>query len=716
MRIVTVTWSFPERSEPFVLEKLLALADRGHDVHLFAEPSGQAPDERAREAANRLTVHWLPGWGKRRWPDPGVAPALASAIARDAGFVRNVARALRAGGGTRTDFWVQLGRMLPFAGLHPEVVHFEWASGAVPFLPVMPLLDCPKVVSCHGSDLQVTPLRSSWIREGLPQLFASVDRVHCVSQELAARAVDYGARPDQLVVGPMGVDTGYFVPAGARRPVDDGVVRIVSAGRLHWTKGYEFALQAVHRLRQRGHPVLYTIAGGDDGGGGEVRLTRRDLGLEGVVSLVGHLDRAALRAAFADADVFLLSSVSEGVSVAALEAMASGLPAVITDVGGMRDAVVEGDHGMLVPPRDAVALADAVERLILDSAARRTAGQRAADHAHDHFDLNPQVDRLVAVYEDLVARARPHAAAQAAAGTGEAAQVEKSLEAELVSVVMPVRDAAGTIDAQLRALETQDYEGPWEVVVADNGSRDDTPARVAAWTGRLPGLRVVDAADRGGVAHARNVGVQSARGSRVVMCDADDVVSPCWLRLMAIALERHPLVVGQLERRRLNPQHPGVWSGRPEVELNTRVAERHRTMVPGGVAGFRREVFDRVGGFDAALDRGEDIDFGWRAIRAAYSPHFVPGAVVHYRARRTLREVARQAFADGAAGPRLFARHRHDGMPRSTVREALREYGRLLRAVPGAVARREARYPLVYDAAQCAGRLAGSLRHRSLFL
>jgi colanic acid/amylovoran biosynthesis glycosyltransferase len=306
-----------------------------------------------------------------------------------------------------TEFWVQLGRMLPFAGLHPEVVHFEWAHWAAGFLEVIRQLPAPTVVSCRGSDLRILPLQSPRLRERLPGLFAAVDAVHCVSHELADHAVAYGARPEQIFVAPSGVDTGYFTTPRSDARSDDGVIRILSAGRLHWVKGYRYALQAVHLLRQRGHPVLYTIAGGEDGGGDEVRFTIRDLGLDGVVTVAGHLGQPALRAALAETDIFLLSSVSEGVSVATMQAMASGVPVVVTDVGGMRDAVTDGEHGFVVQPRDPRALADAVEKLILDPEASRAAGQRAADHARRRFDLNIHVDRLVAVYEDLVQQARP---------------------------------------------------------------------------------------------------------------------------------------------------------------------------------------------------------------------------------------------------------------------------------------------------------------------
>src|SRR5690606_10578144 len=92
-----------------------------------------------------------------------------------------------------------------------------------------------------------------------------------------------------------------------------------------------------------------------------------------------------------------------------------------------------------------------------------------------------------------------------------------------ISVVIPARDAARWIDAQLGALACQEVPVPWEVVVADNGSTDDTVARAEAWADRLP-VRVVDASGRPGPNHARNQGTAAARGDLLLYCDADDVV------------------------------------------------------------------------------------------------------------------------------------------------------------------------------------------------
>jgi glycosyltransferase involved in cell wall biosynthesis len=191
----------------------------------------------------------------------------------------------------------------------------------------------------------------------------------------------------------------------------------------------------------------------------------------------------------------------------------------------------------------------------------------------------------------------------------------------VISVVVPARDAAATLPESLAALEAQDLDAPYEVVVADAGSRDAT-----AQLARQAGARVV-AAGPVGPGEARNAGVAAASADLLAFTDADCRPAPEWLRHGLHALAHTDLVQGAVRpdpRARLDPFDRTLG-----VERETGLYETANLFV-------RRTAFHRAGGFDAGLGprmgathMGEDTLFGWR-VRREGSTTFCPSAVVEH--------------------------------------------------------------------------------------
>jgi glycosyltransferase involved in cell wall biosynthesis len=224
-----------------------------------------------------------------------------------------------------------------------------------------------------------------------------------------------------------------------------------------------------------------------------------------------------------------------------------------------------------------------------------------------------------------------------------------------VSVVIAALNAADVIDHQLDALAAQDGAGGFEVLVCDNGSRDDTRARALSHLPDLPRLRVVDASAHAGAGHARNVGAREARGRHLLFCDADDVVSPGWVAAMADALSRGPVVAGPLDATTLNP----AWAARARP-LPQRDGLQVSHFLPHASAqnlGVHREVFLAVAGFDVRQRHLEDIDLSWRLQLAGHDLGFEPRAVVHVRLRQDVRALWRQGWAYGRAHAELDRRY-----------------------------------------------------------
>jgi glycosyltransferase involved in cell wall biosynthesis len=201
-----------------------------------------------------------------------------------------------------------------------------------------------------------------------------------------------------------------------------------------------------------------------------------------------------------------------------------------------------------------------------------------------------------------------------------------------LSVVIPCYNAAEHIGAQLSALSRQLCQRSWEVVVADNGSTDATIEVVNQYQQVLPNLHVVDASDRSGSAHARNVGAHFARGKSLVFVDADDEVGAGYLAAMSAALAGYDFVASRFEIDKLNPRLIGAKLRNPQDTGLQKIAYPPYLSHAGGSGlGIKREIHHRVGGFDESLPRLQDTDYCFRVQNLGVKLHFAVDAVVHVR-------------------------------------------------------------------------------------
>lgn len=400
MRVALVVPTFPQLSETFVVSKVLGLVERGMDVHVVCTDSG--PDRWAAFGAdhpvhalrNRVHTSLLGGsrWraaltfvgevvelgrrdlsGLHRSLRPGSLPAVARHLLVDAPLIR----------------------------LDPDVVHFEFGAQAVGREDVGRRLGCALTVSFRGSDLAYMGLDDAGFYD---RLWRSVDGVHVLGQALWARARERGAPADlpHTVIAPA-VDLDQVVLT----PRHNGMVgvpgrplRVLSVGRLHWTKAYDDALEAIATLRRLGVQVEHRIVGG-----GElleaVPFWRHQLDLDGIVEVLGPLPPSEVSAHYRWADALLHSAISEGFCNVVVEAQAQGLPVVCTDAGGLSENVVHEVTGIVVRRRDPAALAAGLARLALDGALRAAMGVAGRQRVERHFRLEPQLDAWEQFYDDV---------------------------------------------------------------------------------------------------------------------------------------------------------------------------------------------------------------------------------------------------------------------------------------------------------------------------
>jgi glycosyltransferase involved in cell wall biosynthesis len=192
-----------------------------------------------------------------------------------------------------------------------------------------------------------------------------------------------------------------------------------------------------------------------------------------------------------------------------------------------------------------------------------------------------------------------------------------------VSVVVPARNAAATIGAAIRAIDAQEFDDSWEIVLVDDGS-DDGTADLARAVGSQR-LRVIEGAGEGAGA-ARNRGVAEATADLIAFTDSDCAPTRGWLAAGVAAMDGVDVVQGRVApdpAATLGPFDRTLW-----VDSERGFYETANLFV-------RRELFERVGGFEEWLRIGgrpfaEDLWFGWRCVRAGARTRFVPEALVHH--------------------------------------------------------------------------------------
>ena len=252
----------------------------------------------------------------------------------------------------------------------------------------------------------VTPHYWSWLVGGrLARAYRWIEWIlarHCdvivaVSEREAAEGRVVLAAADRVTLIHNGVDRTHFSPNGVRADRHPTSPLIVCVGRLSEQKGQDVAIRALARLGNR--TALLRLVGGDNTRGEREQLEAlaRSLGVGHRIEWRGEVVDTAPE--FRAADLVIAPSRWEGMSLALLEAMACGAAMVVTDVSGSE---VLKDAGVIVPPNDPQALADAIDALLADAPRRRRLSEAARERSHS-YDLASTMRRNLDLWAELVA-------------------------------------------------------------------------------------------------------------------------------------------------------------------------------------------------------------------------------------------------------------------------------------------------------------------------
>jgi glycosyltransferase involved in cell wall biosynthesis len=279
-----------------------------------------------------------------------------------------------------------------------DAAHFFFSLPTGAMIPFVNLGKTPVVVSLRGSDVpgydshnQSLERAHRLLRPLTRWIWRRADRVVPVCDSLGRLALKTLPDLDYTVV-PNGVDLTRFSPGGSRRG-QPGRVRCLAVSRLVERKGLDHLIRAIASL-ERGRYELEIVGSGPDEH--SLRELAATFGLDGLVKFSGSLDRR-----YREADVFTLASVEEAFGNVFAEALASGLPIVGSNVGGIPDLVKHGRNGLLVPPRDPLALAAAIHQLGANPSLRAEIGRRNRADAEANLSWDRIGTRYLSLYQGI---------------------------------------------------------------------------------------------------------------------------------------------------------------------------------------------------------------------------------------------------------------------------------------------------------------------------
>ena len=399
-RVAYFTSRFPKLTETFVLYELLAVRRAGLEVRLYPLQREHAETCHPEAAQVVEEAEFTPMFAAGTlWA------AHLHFLVRDPGaYLRTLWHLLRANWGSWRYWWgavgffpkaVLLARKLEATGVQHLHAHFASHPAAVAYV-VQALTGIPFSFTAHGSDLHRD-------QHMLREKVAAADFVVAISsynRDFMIRVCGESAG-ERIHVIHCGVDLARFPFRQEPTPYELGEspLQITCIGSLHEVKGQTYLLQACRLLRERGLDFTCHVVGdGEDARG--LRWQAEQAGLNRQIVFHGPLPQPAICELLRTTDLLVVPSVPtrsgrrEGIPVVLMEAMASGVAVVASQLSGIPELVEHAMTGLLVPPRDVGAIADAIERLASDPSLRRQLTRAARQKVETDFDLEQNARRL----------------------------------------------------------------------------------------------------------------------------------------------------------------------------------------------------------------------------------------------------------------------------------------------------------------------------------
>jgi glycosyltransferase involved in cell wall biosynthesis len=398
-------WHFPVYSHTFVYQELTQLAAAGFRVRFFYG---------AINRHDALSAQFEPLWRVKRrlWLHPAACRLSMRHFERTSrARVDAVLSLLESASGLSRAALLNhehVRHAFAYARLvkayRPHYLHsYFFYQDTLSALVASVLLDVPRGVSCYA-DHMLHDYELKIVAAHLRQLSLVVATSKRIKTELLA--IEPRMPENRVLVKPNAINPRHFPACDRTATPDARPLTLVSLCRIEPKKGLLHLADAISTLRERGLDVRWVAIGGVDASENSRQYAAAlegriaELRLLNAVRLAGKQDERAINVAFCDADIFVAPFVEttsgdkDGVPTALLEAMASGLPVIVTDAGSIPEVVCNGVNGIVVPQGDPIALADAIAGLAADPGRRRSLGLAGLTTVREQFSVDVCEGRL----------------------------------------------------------------------------------------------------------------------------------------------------------------------------------------------------------------------------------------------------------------------------------------------------------------------------------
>jgi colanic acid/amylovoran biosynthesis glycosyltransferase len=390
MNIAIVVNAFPENSETFIINKVLALANVGNKVTVIRlNNTGNNSlldlykfDKFGVEIRNANLPSSLIGLFLFSIKHPLIV--ANSSTLKKKKLLNNI----------KNNFFLSL-----FNNNHFDIIHFEFSGLAVSFLDILNNIKPITVLSCRGSAEKVKILTEPLRAEKLQLAFDAIDAIHCVSNDMQQTIAPLCNDQKKIFVNRPAIDATFFKPNKIASEFDG--VTILSIGRFTFQKGYLIGILAIKKLVEKGIKFQWNIIG-DGPQLEEMQFHIHALNLGKHIILLGKKNKNEVYELMTRSNIFLLTSVYEGIPNVVLEAMAMELPVITTRSGGVDEVIEHGKDGFIAELYDIESISKLIEQVSSNKNLAEQMGKAARLKILAEYTIQRQVEIFEKNYKQLL--------------------------------------------------------------------------------------------------------------------------------------------------------------------------------------------------------------------------------------------------------------------------------------------------------------------------